>query len=265
MLLSTFAAAEPLKIVVSINPMADWVRMIGGAEVKVDTLVGARVDPHAFELKPADLKLLSASNLIVLNGRGLEFWSRGFDAELMQKTLVLADSITSTNPDMHVWLNPQNVVVELQALTTRLCELRETACQTFRKNEETFSQAVRNFDNRAERIISGWSQKSFIAYHPAWSHFAARYGLIQEGSFKVGHSTDLRIDELKALIDLSRTKGIKVFFMEPGAAVSQVEGLVKEANLQIVVVDDLGKPGQSYLELMQENLSAMQRVMDEAK
>ena len=63
-----------LNVVVSIYPLEQFTKMIGGDKVNVLTLVGAGQEPHDFEIKPADFKELANSDIFVYNGLGLEEW-----------------------------------------------------------------------------------------------------------------------------------------------------------------------------------------------
>src|SRR6478672_12770484 len=69
-------AATPgkVKIVATITILGDMVQQVGGGQVALTTLVGPDGDAHAFEPTPADAKALSAADLVVVNGLGLEGW-----------------------------------------------------------------------------------------------------------------------------------------------------------------------------------------------
>ena len=50
------------------------VKNVGGNRVEVTTLVGPNGDAHVYEPTPAAAKAVSAADLVVVNGLGLEGW-----------------------------------------------------------------------------------------------------------------------------------------------------------------------------------------------
>ncbi|MEI6836349.1 MAG: zinc ABC transporter substrate-binding protein, partial [Alcaligenaceae bacterium] len=66
-LLSSFAFAQPLKVVASFSILADMVREVGGSQVEVTSLVGPNADAHVFDPTPADAKRIASAQLVVVN------------------------------------------------------------------------------------------------------------------------------------------------------------------------------------------------------
>jgi zinc/manganese transport system substrate-binding protein len=54
--------------------MADLARQVGGERVTVFELVGEGGNPHRFEPRPADLKQMQASALVLAAGKGQEVY-----------------------------------------------------------------------------------------------------------------------------------------------------------------------------------------------
>ena len=50
------------------------IKNVGGDRVEVTALVGPNGDAHVFEPTPADAKAVSAADLVIVNGLGLEGW-----------------------------------------------------------------------------------------------------------------------------------------------------------------------------------------------
>ena len=64
--------AAPLPVVASFSILGDVAGQIGGDRVKVQTIIGADDDAHAYHMTAADVQKLRASKLVLLNGLGLE-------------------------------------------------------------------------------------------------------------------------------------------------------------------------------------------------
>ena len=54
--------------------MADLARQVGGERVQVFDLVGEGGNPHHYEPRPADLKQMRASDLVLAGGKNLEIY-----------------------------------------------------------------------------------------------------------------------------------------------------------------------------------------------
>ena len=67
-----FAAAAPLRISALHPLMADLARQVGGDRVQVFDLVGEGGNPHRFEPRPADLRQMQSSALVLAGGKNLE-------------------------------------------------------------------------------------------------------------------------------------------------------------------------------------------------
>ncbi len=252
---------ERPRLVVSINPLASILREIVKADAELDTLVSARVDPHMFELRPAALKTLAHSDIFFTVGLGLEFWAKELPLELRNKTVDFAKELGLKDGNPHIWLVPDTARNIAQIMKKHLCVQRPQQCAEYAINLTRFEEGVMKLDREIKETISHWQQRAFISYHPAWELFAQQYGLQDAGSFKQGHSSEISIVDLKRLIDLAHKKQVSVFFMEPGIDISQVQNFLKESELRLVTVDDLGTPGEGYCDLMRRNVAAMDQGM----
>lgn len=54
--------------------LADIAQNVAGERVEVETLIPIGLDPHAFEPTPQDVRKIAESDVLILNGAGLEEW-----------------------------------------------------------------------------------------------------------------------------------------------------------------------------------------------
>ena len=57
--------------------LADIAQNIAGDRVSVKMLIPSGLDPHAFEPTPQDIAAISDSQVLIVNGAGLEAWVSG--------------------------------------------------------------------------------------------------------------------------------------------------------------------------------------------
>jgi zinc transport system substrate-binding protein len=67
-----FAGEGKITVAVSLQPYATLVKMIGGPNVNVVTLLPPGADPHNFEPKPAVIKAFSLAQVYFSDGSGLD-------------------------------------------------------------------------------------------------------------------------------------------------------------------------------------------------
>src|SRR5678816_2829745 len=75
-------AAEPIRISTFSTVLTEMAEQIGGDRVSVHGHVKAGVDPHDFEPKPADLKVVADSQVILLSAKHME----GYVGKLKEAT-----------------------------------------------------------------------------------------------------------------------------------------------------------------------------------
>lgn len=63
-----------LRVLAVQNFLADIAQNVAGERVEVETLIPIGLDPHAFEPTPQDVRKIAESDVLILNGAGLEEW-----------------------------------------------------------------------------------------------------------------------------------------------------------------------------------------------
>ena len=94
------AQAEPLRVTVSTQIIADWVRQIGGDRVEVVALVPAGADVHTLELSPGDIRDVAAADLVVINGATLEAAYEDAIIDNTDNLLVLAEALEAAGLEL---------------------------------------------------------------------------------------------------------------------------------------------------------------------
>src|SRR5262245_38496631 len=62
----------PVRVVCTTTIVADLVQHVGGDRVKVETIMGAGVDPHRYQPAPSDIAKLESAHLVFFSGLHLE-------------------------------------------------------------------------------------------------------------------------------------------------------------------------------------------------
>ena len=273
-----------LKVVATILPLADFVRNVGGGSVEVTTLMSAADSPHTWEPLPAQVKTIADARLIVINGAGLEFWiEKVIDAAAnpdlivvdtsifpgMEGLLLTADeeghgddSEHGVNP--HIWLDPALAQKQVEAIAQALIMVDPGNKDRYLENAAAYVAELKSLDDEIRDTTETFAVRQFIAFHPAWSYFAKRYGLVEAAVIEETPGQDSSAHK-KEVIDLARELNIKTIFAEPQFNAEAAQSIADEVGAEVLFLDPIGNPDlpdrDSYIEIMRYNVDQMRLAM----
>jgi zinc transport system substrate-binding protein len=265
---STPSSEEGGKPVVaaSINPLASLTRGVCGDAADVICLVPPGASPHTYEPTPSQVAEMGLARVLVLVGLGLEFWADDLVSAADNPDLVVVDSSKNVEPidrNPHVWLDPLNAVLQVELIRDALSKVDPDRAETYRANTASLVDELRALDQEIEKEVQGWSQKSFVAFHPAWVYFARRYGLEQAGVIEETPGHEPSPAEVADIIETVRRIGARAIFAEPQLPPGVAATIAEETGAKIVFLDPLGgtQATNNYLRLIRYNVEAMAEAM----
>jgi zinc transport system substrate-binding protein len=266
-----------MKVAASIVPLADFCRNVGGDLVEVRTMVPPGASPHTYEPTSGQMKFLSDAKVFVTNGLELERWATDIVRKVGNPglvTVVAADVVprsrllkTGGIYDPHVWLDPSLAVYEVKAIRDGLIEADPSHADEFTRNAADYVKKLETLDAEIRTITLKFSKKDFATLHPAWTYFAARYGLRQAGVVEELPGKEPSAKDIAKLVDKMKALGVKVVFTEPQFSDRAAVVIAQEAGPGVVVkkLDPLGNPDnpdvRDYIELMRHDVAAMRGAM----
>ena len=285
-LVGVAAAAEPLPIVTTIQPLGLVVRELGGERVVVSVLVPPGASPHTFEPQPSDVRSLVAARLVVEVGGGLDGWVHPLlaAASARPERLTLLD-LPGLDPlpaapgahvdagpqdpahrlDPHAWLDPIRVRdVLVPALAAKLAALDPAGRADYEASRDRFVARLTALDAEIRNAFAGHG-RDFLAFHGAWRYFAKRYGLQEIGVIEEAPGEEPTPRELGALAQRARAANLPAILIEPQLSPRIAEMLAHDLGVAIVTVDPNGDPTDparaTYEGLMTWNASAFARAL----
>jgi zinc/manganese transport system substrate-binding protein len=276
---STAVAADKLPVTASFSILGDVVRVVGGDRVTVTTLVGPDEDAHVFEPKPADVKTILASKLVVTNGLGFEPWagklikSAGYKGEaLVATTGVKARQLKEHGhhaTDPHAWQNPNNVVLYARNIAAALSKVDAAGASTYQANAEAYVKELQALDTWAKEQFAAIPapKRKVITSHDAFGYFAAQYGITFLAPRGVNADTEPSAKQVAQLIQQIQREKIRAVFVENMSDPKLVAQLSKDAGAKVgatLFVDALSgpdKPGATYLRMMRHNVTELAEGM----
>ena len=273
------AAPGKFKVVATITILGDMVAAVGGEHVAVTTLVGPDGDAHAFEPTPADAKALSAADLVVVNGLGLEGWmDRLIEASGYHGPIVIAsqginprymgeDGRTVTDP--HAWqdlANGHRYTVNIEAA---LAKTDPAHAVDYQAAAESYLAAIDAMDREVRSAIAEVpsERRKVVSSHDAFGYFGQAYGVEFVAPQGISEDADPSAADLARLIDQIRSEHIKVLFFENALSPRLVQQIGRETDAVVggtLYADALSPPdgpAPTYLDMFRHNLPLLKAAM----
>jgi len=259
------ATPDTLQVAVSISPQREFVEQVaGGTAIDVFVLLPPGANPSTYELTPGQMKKLSEADAFFEVGSFFPFeqvWLHKisdlnasmsvFDcaAGIGIKSGVAshADHGDPLGRDPHVWCSLTNARTMIDNIARGLAAIDPEDSLLFAENAAAYKLKLDSLDAEIKSLFADCQNREFLIYHPAWGYFAADYGLIQvpiEFEGKEPH-----FEELKKLIQLAKSKGLKTVFVSPQFNPESARMIAREVGARIEYLDPMAG---NYLENMRE-------------
>lgn len=278
------AAGGTLRVLTTLPPLQSIAADIVGDHGRVENWLAGGGDPHDFQFTARDLRRLRETDVLIVNGLGLETWlQRALEragkppqlrvveaaAGIPASALISGECAEhdhaghahqhAVNP--HVWLDP----VLVQHLVTNIWRAVAAAdpahAAGYQRNAEDLLGRLRALDEEFVRRLEPVRRQAFITYHDAFPYLVRRYQLRQVGVVEESAEVEPSARHLSALAATTRAEGVRVMFVEPGAPRRLAQRLADDLGLKLAALDPLEKsigagPG-AYEAAMRRNLDAL--------
>jgi zinc transport system substrate-binding protein len=263
--------AAALKIAASIFPVATIAQEIGGDKASVTTIVPAGSDPHNFELTPTTARALQDAQLVFLIGGHFDGWIPTGSGPMKPSRLrsfmpLFEDSLIRTGDEInpHFWLDPLFAKRMGLVMARDLAEADPADSTYYLARAATFAARVDSLHAsvKARLAESGFDQ--YVAFHPAWTYFARRYGLAERGILEMAPEQEPSARWVAAILKTIKDYGVKFIVAEEFSNKVLARMLAGDSGAEVIVLDPIGGTGipgrDSYFHLMNYNLSVIEHA-----
>lgn len=257
----------PIPVAASVPPAGWLAERIGGERVAVTTLLPPGRSPHTWEPAPRELMALSRARLVVVVGHpALPFEDRLLAAARRDgEPLVVAISdgiellpdtghdhegddehghgegradrsrLAATDP--HVWLDPEAMRAAAGRIAGALSALDPDHAGEYSERLAALEAEIAALDRDLRALLEPLPERRFLAYHPAWGYFAARYGLVQEAVEVGGKEPGTR--GLVERVAAARARGARTVFVQASDSGRGARVIAEEIGGEAVTLDSL--------------------------
>ena len=251
--ISSLVLAKPI-VSTTIMPTKFFIEQIAGDELEINVMVPSSADPHTFEPKPSQMKMLEKSDLYFEVGVEFdEIWLKKIAPDFKNvkfvKTQENIEKIAMNsrhdhekdhdhgNLDPHIWLDPILVKTQSKNILNALCETYGEKCEKFNANFYAFEKKLDELDEFAKAKLKDLKEAKFIVYHPSWGYFAARYDLEQIAIEIEGKEP--KPADLAKLIEEAKEENAKVIFVSPQFSKKAALAIASASGANVEEIDHL--------------------------
>ena len=286
--------AAKLKVVVTIYPMYEFTRQVGGDRVEITTLIPPGAEPHDWEPTTKDLLKLKTASLLLYNGAGFEPIEKLLTKEILgtatavevSKGIPLLTAAAEQDDhgqghnhsnqktkgdqevDPHVWLDPEYAKMEVDNIAAALSQADPANAAYYSKNAASYKSELTKLHEEFAAGLAGVSRRDIVTTHAAFGYLAKRYNLNQIPIMGLAPDAEPTPDKLAAIIRLCRDKNITTIFFESLVSPKLAQTIARETGARLMVlqpVDGLSeedaKKGHDYLSLMRQNLANLKAAL----
>ena len=259
------AAAAPLQVSALHPLMADLARQVGGERVQVFDLVGEGGNPHRYEPRPADLRQMQASALVLAGGKHLEPYLDRLKSTLGGVTII---EVGRTIPSLTVGKDAVYTCCPSHAAGT-LDPHWWHGIENTRRAARVVAQAFAEKDRleglkkwaRSELGKVPRGQRKLVTAHNAFRYFAKEFGfevIAVAGLTKEQNTTP---QEQAKTIESVGNSGVRAVFPELGAGTKPLQAIAKATGTRIgapLIADGNGTGSDAGFEAMiRHNVNAI--------
>jgi len=272
--------AQPLRVVTLHTVLTEIVQEVGGDHVRVDPLLKAGIDPHAFEPAPGDIRRLKAAELVFAAGLGLETYLNRLAPEIGAGRLVRVgedlpgliegqcnhehhDDEHDHGFDHHWWHGIPQMLAAVDRVARELTARRPDAAADFAANADAYRarlEALRDWITAELAAVPG-ERRQLVTSHHAFGYFASEHGFATHPLLGSSTVDEANAREVARIVRLIQRRGIRTVFAEKSVNPRLIEAIARDTGARLgplLYADGLGTgDAATYEGMMRHNVSAI--------
>jgi manganese/zinc/iron transport system substrate-binding protein len=267
-------------VVATTTMIADLAGHLCGDRMHVEGLMRTGEDPHIYEPKPMDARLISKARLVLTNGLHLEGTLEDIIRNNLAEGAVLQHlaedekikAIESQQyqgaPDPHCWFSIPYYKVYVERALQALIQVDPEGEQLYRANTGQYLSRLDSLDSYARERFSRIppEKRVLVTGHDAFQYFGREYGIKVRGVIGISTEQEPRPQDIESLIAQIKENDIPAIFIETSVS-STLNNLVRKISEKTDAViggtlysDSLGEPdgpAGTYIDMFGYNVETI--------
>ena len=267
-------ASEGLSVVTSIKPIHSLVSAVMDGIGTPSLIIEGAGSPHTYALKPSQAKALQDADLVFWVGPAIESFLEKPIKEVASsaRIVTLSDAhglikiefreggnFDSHDDhakhddhdehakhddhgqfDMHVWLDPENAKMIINAIEEALIEADPRNARTYQGNAANVKRDLDKLITEVDAEMSPVKGTSYVVFHDAYQYFEDRFGMKPVGSITVSPETLPGAKRVKELREKIKSLNASCVFSEPQFEPKLIATVIEGTSAGKGVLDPLG-------------------------
>lgn len=272
---------EPKKVVSTASIFADMAENIAGGHLDIQTIVPIGGDPHTYEPRPSDARLVAEADLILKNGLTFEGWlnelieNSGTEAEVVlitENVNAIKSEKYKNSADPHAWMDASFGLIYIENIKNALVDLDPDNKEVYEFNYEAYRGQLEELDNYITKEIEKipQEQRILITSHDAFQYYGRRYGIQLESVLGISTETEAQTSDVIRLNKVIRENNIPAVFIESTVNPKLLAQLASDNNVAIggeLFADSIGdkdSPAPSYYDMLKHNTDVIVKALSQA-
>jgi ABC-type Zn uptake system ZnuABC Zn-binding protein ZnuA len=274
--------AGQLKVLAVETFLGDIAQNVAGERVKVETLIPDGLDPHSFEPTPQDVARIADSNVLIVNGFGLEEWLTSVldNAGGARLVVVATHGLTGRTPhpgepvgvtDPHFWLDPSKVTTYVENIRAALSQADPAGAAIYAQNASAYDAKLKDLDAWVKTQVSQIvpARRLLVTNHESFGYYADHYGFQIVGTIIPNVSPDASpsAQQLSQLVDQIKKTGAPAIFLETGSNPQLAQQIARETKVKVITefythsITPANGPAPTYLDMIRFDTTAIVQAL----
>jgi len=272
------ASSKP-QVVASFYPLYFFASQIAGDKANISNITPAGAEPHDYEPTAQDITKIENSNVLVLNGGGLEAWGNDVKTNVNPaKTIVVTagEGLTTQEvvedgekiTDPHVWLSPVLAEQMVDKIESGLAKADPANALYYKSNAESLKSKLGVLDTEYKQGLAVCKEKNIITSHTAFGYLAMTYNLNQVSITGVSPDAEPSPQELAQVAKFAKDNHVKYIFFESLVSPKLSQTIATEIGAQTLVLNPIEgltsdeiASGKDYFSEMRNNLAHLKTAL----
>ncbi len=266
------SAAGPVTIVAAENFYGDVAQQIGGAGVKVTSILSnPDEDPHLFEASPSVGRAISDARIVVYSGIDYDPWMTKLLAAAKsadRQVIVVADlggHKTGDNP--HVWYDVDTLLAFTKTLADKLGEVDPAHKADYAKRLEEFQRSMRPISAKIAALRKRLEGTPVTATEPVFGYMLNELGMsVRNQTFQLAvmNNTEPSASDVAAFENDLKGHRVKLLIYNGQASdpvAERMEKIAKASGIPVVAVNETEPAGKKYQDWVMSELDAVDQAL----
>lgn len=283
--------SSKIKVVTSFYPLYFFTTEIAGDKASITNLTPSGAEPHEYEPTARDMVNIESSNLLILNGGGLEGWGENVQSNLNKdknkiviageglatKTIieeekhegVARENNSNDGIDPHIWLSPILAKQMVDNIESGFSEVDPNNSSYYKSNAEILKNNLSILDEEFKKGLTTCGSKNIITSHSAFAYLASSYGLNQVSIAGLSSEEEPSSKEMAEITNFAKNNNVKYIFFESLISPKLSETIAREVGAKTLVLNPIEgltdyeiNEGKDYFSEMRNNLNNLKIALE---